>query len=689
MFERSTTLFAACLGLVSVSAQLSHGGEPIGTIGSLASTELPVFALRTQEVTDQQSRLVNAEFRYGVQRDFQVDVISEGRWDELGDGSRLCRVVLRSPGALMLSVQFDQWELAEGATVFLYDEEGTNIIGAFDRSNRGPDGSMATQVLPGDAVVIEYRVPAGVADGMLHVASVTHGTVDLFGFAQNGERDYNPGYQSAPCHINVNCPIASEWEAQKRSVVMFLRPDGAGCTAGLINNTAIPGKPYVHVAYHCLVESTMPQWVFYFNYDAPDCVGSSGPTTQTLTGVSMVSNYILDDFVLAELNTPPPPSYNVYYAGWDRSGNVPQSVTVLEHPLYDVKKIAFDNDPAVSDMDEYVHTWRTNWDNGITEWGASGAPCFDQNKRFIGSIVSGHMECGASQTTPASLGKFSESWDGFGPTSRLRDWLDPSNTVMVLDGYDPNAAVPAVNVRVRMFLEGPFDGGTGLMNGSLRAAGLVPTTEPYAAIGYPHTGGGGGETTTAAVLSNTGPNSVVDWVVVELRNKLNSAEVLATRSALLLRNGNVVDVDGVSDVPFERSPDDYFIALRHRNHLGIMTAQSLALDATPDLLDLSGGTVPLYGGAAATRTIAGVNTMFAGDANGDGTVRYTGLDNDRDLILIRVGGVVPTNSWAGYSGTDINMDGLARYTGGGNDRDVILVNIGGAAVTGTRTASLP
>ncbi|MEZ4739399.1 MAG: hypothetical protein R2818_08580 [Flavobacteriales bacterium] len=403
MIHRILPLIALAVLVLDLPAQVSKGGQPIGprTI-VLAGTEVPTVALGPLQGAEAEEAVSNAQFRYGVQRMVAVDVTSAGRWDVLSDGSRLCRMRLHSAGAIMLSVQFDAWEMSEGATVFLYNEDGSTVIGSFDNSNRGPDGSMATQVLPGDAVTIEYRVPAGVPRGALHVSSITHCIIDVFRELRSTEdRDYNPGYQSAACQINVNCPVASAWQAQKRSVVMFLRPDGAGCTANLINNTAVPGRPYVHLAFHCLVESTMNQWVFYFNYESPGCVGTSGPTTQTLTGVSMVANYILDDFVLAELNTPPPASYNVYYAGWDRSGNVPQTVTVLEHPLYDVKKIAFDNNPATSSMDEYVHTWRAFWDNGITEWGASGAPCFDQNKRFIGHVVSGNMACSESQTVPA------------------------------------------------------------------------------------------------------------------------------------------------------------------------------------------------------------------------------------------------------------------------------------------------
>jgi len=35
------------------------------------------------------------------------------------------------------------------------------------------------------------------------------------------------------------------------------------------------------------------------------------------------------------------------------------------------------------------------------------------------------------------------------------------------------------------------------------------------------------------------------------------------------------------------------------------------------------------------------------------------------------------------------MDGTVKYTGAGNDRDVILVNIGGTVATNVRTDQLP
>lgn len=247
-----------------------------------------------------------------------------------------------------------------------------------------------------------------------------------------------------------------------------------------------------------------------------------------------------------------------------------------------------------------------------------------------------------------------------------------------------------VALRPRAFLEGPYNSGTQQMNTTLRSGGLVPLSEPYATSGYAHVGGGGGETTTSAVLAVTGANAVVDWVVVELRSAASPATVVATRSALLQADGDVVAAnDGTSPVTLNAAAGSYHVAIRHRNHLGIMTATALPVNTAAGAVDMSNGTVALFGGASATKTIGSRNLMLCGDVDGNGTMKYTGAGNDRDPILVAIGGTQPNNSIAGYRREDINLDGLVRYTGAGNDRDPILVNVGGTTPNGTRAAQLP
>jgi hypothetical protein len=75
--------------------------------------------------------------------------------------------------------------------------------------------------------------------------------------------------------------------------------------------------------------------------------------------------------------------------------------------------------------------------------------------------------------------------------------------------------------------------------------------------------------------------------------------------------------------------------------------------------------------------------------NGDGRIAYTGPSNDRDVVLSRIGGAVPTATATGYLIEDVNMDGRVRYVGAANDRDVILQTIGGSVPTVVRQQVIP
>ncbi|MBK7555385.1 MAG: hypothetical protein IPI55_12445 [Flavobacteriales bacterium] len=251
---------------------------------------------------------------------------------------------------------------------------------------------------------------------------------------------------------------------------------------------------------------------------------------------------------------------------------------------------------------------------------------------------------------------------------------------------DPLPASIAL-VAPKVYLDGSFDTGTALMGDGLRAGGLLPLNEPYTALGYVHTGPATAPT-TAGVLSLTGQNAIADWVLLELRDGNNMTAVVRSRSALVQRDGDVVDTDGVSPVSFSIPPGNYFVVVRHRNHLGCMTATPIALSGIATVVDL---TSPLTGtyGTDARKSAGAYRTLWSGDTTFDGKLKYTGILNDRDPILVRIGGIVPTNTVVGYFGEDSNLDGTVKYTGTNNDRDPILVNIGGVVPTNTRLAQLP
>jgi len=226
------------------------------------------------------------------------------------------------------------------------------------------------------------------------------------------------------------------------------------------------------------------------------------------------------------------------------------------------------------------------------------------------------------------------------------------------------------------------------MRDDLRVGDLLPLTEPYTALGYRRVAKGGAEQTTAAVLGVGAFNAVVDWVRVELRSSMHPTMVVASRNGLVQRDGDVVAADGTSPLTFHVGPGSYFVSVRHRNHLGCMTASSVALSATAATVDFRASTTATWG-TNAREPIGAVRVLWAGNADPDGSVRYSGNANDRDVVLQAIGGVIPTNTVNGYLTSDVNLDGMVRYSGQDNDRDAILRTIGGVIPTNTVVQQLP
>lgn len=312
------------------------------------------------------------------------------------------------------------------------------------------------------------------------------------------------------------------------------------------------------------------------------------------------------------------------------------------------------------------------------------------------------------------LGEFTSSAGGQtqGINFTVPGSVDPGSTVMRVRGVyhlggEPSPTDPCYNyaygetedytviisspaqvsLDVKAWLEGPYDSGTGLMRDDLRVAGLVPGTEPYTAMGFAQAGGGGGETCLPAVLAITGANAIVDWVRLELRSQANPSTIVATRQALLQRDGDIVDVDGTSAVVFDALPGSYHLAVRHRNHLGCMTAGAISMGGAPTVIDLRTSSTTTYG-TNARKAVGAARALWMGNAVPDGKLSYTGSQNDRDPILVVVG-FDPTHMVPGYFTEDCNLDGLVKYTGSGNDRDPILVNLGTSEPTSIRTEQLP
>lgn len=257
-------------------------------------------------------------------------------------------------------------------------------------------------------------------------------------------------------------------------------------------------------------------------------------------------------------------------------------------------------------------------------------------------------------------------------------------SVFFLLGNHLAQAQTGVSLSAKVYLQGALIGvpdGENLMRDDLRAAGLLPISEPYK-----HTGPGGtAATVKPAIFMNIGPDAIVDWLSLELRSADNPAEVLAYRSALLQRDGDVVGLNGHSAVHFEGvEAGNYYLAVRHRNHLGIMIAEAVWLSETPIFIDFSKPDEPAYGDYAQV-PLGDVMAMWAGDLNNDGKSIFQGPGNDNFFLFSQVlsdAGNTDFNAnfiTSGYFATDLDLDGRAIYSGPGSDRDKFFSHVMGSA----------
>ena len=204
-----------------------------------------------------------------------------------------------------------------------------------------------------------------------------------------------------------------------------------------MNNTNADGTPYFLTANHCLSsQSEADDCVFIFNYESPSCNGNDGETSQTVAGGTIVSSRSGSDFILLELSHKPLSTYNPFYAGWDNRNIPSPSGVSITHPRGDVKKIGLYNQTLTQENFLNSSDWKVIWQNGTVEPASSGGPLFNNEHRVIGQVHGGNPNGICTSNDHAFFGRFDVSWDvGNSSSSRLRDWLDPSNgNTTILDG---------------------------------------------------------------------------------------------------------------------------------------------------------------------------------------------------------------------------------------------------------------
>lgn len=431
------------LSLLCVNAQIQHGGTPYSLSESIPSfsrgiVTLPEFDLdylkQEDDIFDLQKDI---PFRFGYNFDVNYTTKNSGEWTLLSNGDRIWRITFYSEGAQSLNFLLKDFQLAEGCSLFFYNEDYTSILGSFTNENNREHKNLATQLIFGDKITLEFYEPKQVKN-LSHFAikRVTHGYRSLK-IPTKGVGD------SGSCNNNVICAVGDDWREQIRAAAIIIVFGNGICSGSLINNTCQDKTPYFLTAHHCTDGADVTTWSIGFNFESTDCNGDLGYNNisyQSTNVLALRARNTGSDFALLELVETPPESYNVFFAGWDKTGTTPTSQVGIHHPAGDLKKISFDEDPASSASWGGASTWHiSDWEDGTTEGGSSGSPLFDQNKRIIGQLFGGTASC--FNNVDDYYGKFDVSWNGgTNSTNQLVTWLDGCNTSEnFIDGIDGSA----------------------------------------------------------------------------------------------------------------------------------------------------------------------------------------------------------------------------------------------------------
>jgi hypothetical protein len=333
----------------------------------------------------------------------------------------------------------------------LYNDDRTDLLGAYTETQNNEKQVLGTWFVNGNKVWIEYYEPKKVkGQGILSLSSVIHG----YRMGHNYQKGYLSDFEkslndSGDCNHDVDCPIGSDFEAQKdllkKSIGFLYMPEGTSayiCTGALVNNTAEDKTPYFLSANHCYErDASEPPanpstFTFRFNWISPNpvCAASTASTDSpdnfTMSGSTFRARNAASDVLLVEINNPIPGSWDVTYAGWDKTDANPTFQVGIHHPSGDIMKVSRDDDGATKTTSSGADVWLiggtsagsgNGWEIGVTEGGSSGSPLFDQNGRVIGQLFGGQAAC--SGTTDNDdydvYGRFATSW------ASLNNWLDP------------------------------------------------------------------------------------------------------------------------------------------------------------------------------------------------------------------------------------------------------------------------
>ncbi len=209
-----------------------------------------------------------------------------------------------------------------------------------------------------------------------------------------------------------------------------------------------------------------------------------------------------------------------------------------------------------------------------------------------------------------------------------------------LGAFERNSALPhygprTARIHARLLLQGPaFNTGSDWEMSSGLPANQSVTLTPYYDLGWDS------QQTTATPLS-----MATDWVFVQISTRPGQSPV-EEKSAFLSADGVLMDIDGTQGVTFDSEPGNYYLTIKHRNHLPVTSSAAIDLSVNSEPWDFTTAQNQSMNNSGMVELSAGRWALAAGELNHDGvltTADYVLQHNQRND--------------SGYISGDLDFDG--------------------------------
>ena len=346
----------------------------------------------------------STRLKIGIERALPPETLSTGAWEATAEGTRVWRMMLRSPGSRGLRIEFRNFSVGSG-NVWLHD--GSEYAGPYTGKGMYDNGQFWSGNLLSESVTLEYEpAPDAPSDGPppFEIHKISHQVRSLLGASEVIPTSPDAGVVNTAdyCELDPNC--FPDWQGAMSTVGQILYQDSGSsylCSGSLLGTRDNSFKPYFLTAGHCIHSEDAARTIqAYWTYQTSSCTGAP-PASRTTSAKSTAGGHLIasasieqGDFSLVLL--PDVPS-GVTFAGWDTSDPpTGTELTGIHHPSGSWKRISFgsrvaDSSNAIGNSDGSTSVAPGNlflqvqWNRGRLEHGSSGSPLFSGPGVVVGS----------------------------------------------------------------------------------------------------------------------------------------------------------------------------------------------------------------------------------------------------------------------------------------------------------------